>query len=66
MAEETGLILPIGQWVLEEAMRQLRLWQQPQFQFDPPLTMSVNLSAKQFSQPDLVKQIEENPATDGY
>jgi diguanylate cyclase (GGDEF)-like protein len=58
VAEETGLILPIGQWVLEEAMRQLRLWQK-QFQFDPPLTMSVNLSAKQFSQPDLVKQIEE-------
>ncbi|HLO48134.1 MAG TPA: EAL domain-containing protein [Kamptonema sp.] len=58
VAEETGLILPIGQWVLEEAMTQLRLWQE-QFQFNPPLMMSVNLSAKQFSQPDLVEQIQK-------
>jgi PAS domain S-box-containing protein/diguanylate cyclase (GGDEF)-like protein len=55
MAEETGLILPIGLWVLEEACRTLRRWQ------DRPggegLKMAVNLSARQFSQPDLVRRI---------
>jgi diguanylate cyclase (GGDEF)-like protein/PAS domain S-box-containing protein len=55
MAEETGLILPIGLWVLEEACRTLRRWQ------DGPggagLKMAVNLSARQFSQPDLVRRI---------
>ena len=52
--EETGLILPIGKWVLEEACKQLHMWQQ-QFQF--PLTVSVNLSGKQFLQSDLVHDI---------
>ena len=56
MAEETGLILPIGQWVLYEACRQMREWQQ-QFPMTPPLTISVNLSAKQFAQPDLIQKI---------
>ena len=56
-AEETGLILPIGNWVLYEACRQLRQWQHGS-RSNPPLTMNVNLSAKQFSQVDLVKQIE--------
>jgi PAS domain S-box-containing protein/diguanylate cyclase (GGDEF)-like protein len=55
MAEETGLILPIGLWVLEEACRTLRKWQ------DRPggegLKMAVNLSARQFSQPDLVRRV---------
>ncbi|OCQ95976.1 diguanylate cyclase [Oscillatoriales cyanobacterium USR001] len=58
VAEETGLILSMGQWVLQEAIGQLRLWQK-QFQFDEPLIMSVNLSARQFSQPNLVEQIQE-------
>lgn len=56
MAEETGLIVPIGQWVLQESCQQLRQWQ-VQFPSALPLTMSVNLSAKQFSQPDLAKQV---------
>jgi diguanylate cyclase (GGDEF)-like protein/PAS domain S-box-containing protein len=56
LAEETGLIIPIGAWVLREACRQMRIWQEL-FPTHSPLTMSVNLSAKQFSQPDLIGQI---------
>jgi len=56
IAEETGLIIPIGAWVLREACRQMRIWQEL-FPAHSPLTMSVNLSAKQFSQPDLIGQI---------
>ncbi|MBA2504299.1 MAG: EAL domain-containing protein [Pyrinomonadaceae bacterium] len=56
MVEETGLIIPIGQWVLNEACRQMREWQDT-FLFSAPLTMSVNLSGKQFTQPDLIEQI---------
>ncbi|HXL82400.1 MAG TPA: EAL domain-containing protein [Pyrinomonadaceae bacterium] len=56
VAEETGLIVPIGQWVLNQACSQTREWQKrcPQ---DPPLYVSVNLSAKQFMQPDLIEQV---------
>ncbi len=56
IAEETGLITPIGQWVLEEACRQIRSWQDefPQF---PPLQISVNLSSKQFINSNLTEQI---------
>ncbi|AXK38166.1 putative bifunctional diguanylate cyclase/phosphodiesterase [Crenobacter cavernae] len=56
-AEETGLILPIGQWVLEEACLQAQRWQQA-FLTDPPLTMSVNLSASQLSQPGFIEQVK--------
>ena len=56
IAEETGLIIPLGLWVLQEACRQMRVWQ-VQFPANPPLTISVNLSAKQFMQPELVEQI---------
>ncbi|MEH2121991.1 GGDEF domain-containing response regulator [Nostoc sp.] len=58
LAEETGLIIPIGYWVLREACRQMRAWQ-VQFPTDPPLTISVNLSTKQFSQPELIDQINQ-------
>jgi EAL domain-containing protein (putative c-di-GMP-specific phosphodiesterase class I) len=58
LAEETGLIIPIGYWVLSEACRQMRAWQ-IQFPSDPPLTISVNLSTKQFSQPGLIEQINQ-------
>jgi EAL domain-containing protein (putative c-di-GMP-specific phosphodiesterase class I) len=57
IAEETGLIIPIGWWVLREACRQMRIWQQEITTM--PLTISVNLSSKQFLQPDLSKQIEQ-------
>ena len=57
LAEETKLILPIGLWVFRSAAEQLRKWQS-QFWTTPPLSMSVNLSCRQFSQPDLVYQVE--------
>lgn len=50
IAEETGLILPIGEWVLREACHQARRWQDAGLPF---LRMAVNLSAAQFRQPDL-------------
>ncbi len=57
MAEETGVIVPIGEWGIREACRQLRHWQN-RFESDPPLTMSVNLSAREFNE-DLVRAVEQ-------
>jgi predicted signal transduction protein with EAL and GGDEF domain len=56
VAEETGLIVSIGTWVLREACRQMCAWHL-QFPSDPPLTMAVNFSAKQFIQPNLLEQV---------
>lgn len=56
VAEETGLIIPLGQWILKEACEQGREWQ-AQYPEDPPLEMCVNLSARQFQRHDLVKEI---------
>lgn len=56
LAEETGLIVPIGQWVLETACQQLKLWQRDER--TRHLTLSVNVSAKQFRQPDFVAQVQ--------
>jgi diguanylate cyclase (GGDEF)-like protein/PAS domain S-box-containing protein len=58
VAEETGLILPIGWWVIREACRQARAWQS-NIRATPPLTINVNLSAKQFSQSNLIEQIDQ-------
>lgn len=58
VAEETGLIIPIGWWVLREACRQVRAWQE-QFPTASPLTISMNFSSKQFFQPNLIKQIDQ-------
>ncbi|MBD2080757.1 EAL domain-containing protein [Leptolyngbya sp. FACHB-17] len=57
IAEETGLIIPLGWWVMREACRQMREWQ-IQFPTNPPLTISVNVSSKQFAQSDLVDQVQ--------
>ncbi|MDP1659432.1 MAG: EAL domain-containing protein [Methylotenera sp.] len=56
LAEETGLILPIGLWVLETACAQLKTWEQDTLTRD--LSISVNVSPKQFNQADFVTQIQ--------
>jgi predicted signal transduction protein with EAL and GGDEF domain len=56
VAEETGLIVAIGSWVLREACRQMSAWH-VQFPSEPALTIAVNFSGKQFIQPDLVEQV---------
>ncbi len=56
VAEDTGLIVPLGRWVLREACRQAREWQE-RYEDDAPLTVSVNLSVREFAQPDLVPQV---------
>jgi EAL domain-containing protein (putative c-di-GMP-specific phosphodiesterase class I) len=58
LAEETGLILTIGQWVLREACRQARVWQ-GQSEDGSGLQMSVNLSSRQLQQPNLVQEIAD-------
>jgi diguanylate cyclase (GGDEF)-like protein len=57
IAEETGLILPLGTWVLRESCNWLRAWQ-AQRPGPMPVTMSVNLSGRQLEQPNLVEQID--------
>jgi diguanylate cyclase (GGDEF)-like protein/PAS domain S-box-containing protein len=56
LAEETGLMLPIGQWVLETACTQLKAWEQDAVTRD--LILAVNVSAKQFHQADFVAQVQ--------
>lgn len=58
IAEETGLITAIGYWVLSESCHQLRTWQKQDL-IDPNLFVSVNLSVKQFAQPNLLEQIDQ-------
>jgi diguanylate cyclase (GGDEF)-like protein len=54
LAEETGLIVPIGEWVIEQALAQVRRWRQSR----PGMTISVNLSSRQLARPDLVANLE--------
>lgn len=56
LAEETGMIVPLGYWVLEEACRQLALWRKTHREF-ADLSVSVNLSRKQLAAPELVGSI---------
>jgi EAL domain-containing protein (putative c-di-GMP-specific phosphodiesterase class I) len=58
VAEETGLIVPIGEWVLKEACRQGRAWQERHADRPAP-RVSVNVSARQLSQDDLVEKVVE-------
>jgi diguanylate cyclase (GGDEF)-like protein/PAS domain S-box-containing protein len=59
LAEETGLIHSLGIWVLKKACAQVRIWQARGLSSaENPLSVSVNISGKQFSHPDLVEQIE--------
>ncbi len=67
VAEETGLIIPLGERVIREACRQLKAWQE-QFPTCRDLTVSVNVSGKVFSQPDFfdfVKNILEETGLEG-
>ncbi len=57
-AEESGLVIPMGERVLEEACRQGQRWQEEDSRI-PPLVVSVNLSARQLSHPDLMKTVEQ-------
>lgn len=56
LAEDTGLILPIGRWVLETACAQIRAWQQSELTRD--LILSINVSARQFHQADFADQVQ--------
>ncbi len=58
VADETGLILPLNRRLLLEACQQICQWQ-ARFPSDPPLVISVNVTAKQFGHPDLASQIRE-------
>lgn len=64
VAEKSGLIVPIGRFVLREACRQVRRWQ-PRPRHAPPLTVSVNLSATEIQQPDLVEAVRGALAESG-
>ena len=57
MAEETGLIVPTGRWVFDEACRRAKEWQE-RYPRDTPLIMAVNLSARQLRYPELVSEME--------
>ncbi len=67
LAEETGFIIPLGQWVLASACQQLKTWQASSD--TAHLTMAVNVSARQFRSPDFVEQVTQvlrNTEVDGY
>ena len=63
IAEESNLIMPIGQWVLREACKQLRTWQE-KYPNNAPLVMSVNLSTREFFQPSLIAEILRETGVD--
>src|SRR5690625_3983400 len=62
LAEKTGLIIEIGDWVLEEACRQNKEWQNLGYK---PIIIGVNLSAKQFHQKNLLEKVEQTLAKNG-
>jgi len=62
LAEETGLIVPLGHWVLDEACRQVRTWQESGFK---ELGVAVNISPRQFQQKNLVSMVEAVLAKSG-
>jgi diguanylate cyclase (GGDEF)-like protein len=66
LAEETGLIVPLGRWVLETACREAARWRRPAHHRGPtPLFVSVNLSARQFVQTDLIDDVAHILAATG-
>ncbi|MFS0776756.1 EAL domain-containing protein [Neobacillus sp. 3P2-tot-E-2] len=63
LAEETGLIIPMGEWAIRTACRQNQKWQEVGFS---PITVSVNISAKQFFQSNLVEIVESALTETGF
>ena len=61
IAEGCGLILPIGQWVLREACRQARAWQDAGL---PPVSVAVNVSSLEFRSDDFLRQLKGHPEGD--
>lgn len=59
VAEETGLIIPMNRQLLREACQRLRSWQS-EFPSGPALTMSVNITSREFAQPDLISEIRKS------
>lgn len=64
LAEETGLIVPIGRWVLGQVCRQAKMWQE-RYPADPPLAICANLSVVEFQRPDLVEVVTALPRETG-
>ncbi len=64
VCEETGLIVPLGNWLLKEACKAARSWQL-KYAEHPAIKMSVNLSAQQFREPQLIKEVENILAETG-
>lgn len=58
LAEESGLIVPLGQWTIREACRQVRVWQK-EIPADEPIALNVNLSARQLRHPDIVRDVAD-------
>jgi predicted signal transduction protein with EAL and GGDEF domain len=65
VAEETGLIIPMNRLLLREACQQIQAWQS-EFSSSPPLTLSVNITPKEFAQPDLASEIGKTLAQLGF
>jgi len=63
VAEQTGLIITIGDWVIDQAFNQLKYWQQhfirKNIEIDNNFSIAINLSAKQFQHPDFISNIEQ-------
>jgi PAS domain S-box-containing protein len=57
VAEETGLIVPIGRWIMKEALRQTHAWHLL-LNIDPPLTITINVSPRQFAQTNIVADVK--------
>ena len=65
VAEETGLIQPLGRWVLRESVRQLGVWRTQSADLQPDLYMSVNVSARQLRDPQLIQMVKAELAEHG-